>query len=86
MTLPESFYISSNALLSAIFWVFALATLLYLARQPAHRMILNLAQALHNALRIAAKAMALTHDRLAARNREVLLAAGREAAEQTIER
>ncbi len=86
MTLPESFYISSNALLSAIFWVFALATLLYLARQPAHRMILSLALALHNGFRIAAKSVAMAHDRLAARNREVLLAAGREAAEQTIER
>jgi hypothetical protein len=86
MTLPESFYVSSNALLSAIFWVFALAALLYLARQPAHRMILRLAHALHNGFRIAAKSLAMAHDRLAARNREVLLAAGREAAEQTIER
>jgi hypothetical protein len=86
MTLPESFYVSSNGFLSALVWLLALAALLYLARQPAHRMILSLAQALHNGFRLAAKAVSLAHDRLAARNREVLLAAGREAAEQTIER
>ncbi len=86
MTLPDSFYLSSNGILSALAWVFTLAALLYLARQPAHRMILSLAQALHNGFRLAAKAVTMAHDRLAARNREVLLAAGREEAERTIER
>ena len=86
MTLPESFYLSSNGLLSALIWVFALAALLYFARQPAHRMILSLTQALHGGFRVAARSATKAHDRLAARNREVLLAAGREAAEQTIER
>jgi len=60
--------------------------LLYFARHPAHRMIRSLSRAIHNGLRIAANAVMQAERRLAQRNREVLLAHGREAAEHIVER
>jgi len=59
---------------------------LYLARRPAHRAVSSLSEVLHYAFRIAAQSMRLAEQRLAQRNREVLLAAGREACERIIER
>ena len=60
--------------------------LLYFARKPAHRMIVSFSRAVHNGLRIAAHAVNQAEKRLIERNREVLLAQGREAAEHIIER
>ena len=60
--------------------------LLYFARKPAHRIIVSLSRALHNGLRISAHAVTQAEKRLVERNREVLLAQGREAAEHIIER
>ena len=59
---------------------------LYFARKPAHRIIVSLSRAVHNGLRIAAHAVTQAEKRLVERNREVLLAQGREAAEHIIER
>ena len=63
-----------------------LVTLLYLARSSGHNVILTLSRTLHDAFRLGAHALANAERRLAARNREVLLAAGREAKERIIER
>jgi len=74
---------------SILFWVVvvALACLaLYLSREQGHQAILSLTQVLHRTFRFAAAATVKTEQKLAARNREVLLAAGREAAERQIER
>lgn len=60
--------------------------ILYLARQPAHMAIKGLFEGLHNGLRLAARALQLTRQRLAARNRDVLLAQGREQAERDLEK
>jgi len=59
---------------------------LYLTRGPAHNAIQSLCRVLHAALRMASIAVSRAEGRLAERNREVLLAAGREASERLIER
>jgi hypothetical protein len=59
---------------------------LYLTRAPAHSAIQSLCRVLHAALRMASIAVFRAEERLSERNREVLLAAGREASERIIER
>lgn len=59
---------------------------LYISRRPAHRAIISLSRVVHNAMRLSAKSVMSVESRLAHRNREVLLAAGREAEERMIER
>jgi hypothetical protein len=59
---------------------------LYLARRTAHRAIHDAMATLSRGLRLAAHSMSNGEARLACRNREVLLAAGREAKERIIER
>ena len=63
-----------------------LVTALYLARGTAHQAISATANALAKGLRLASHSVAHAEQRLAARNREVLLAAGREAKERIVER
>jgi hypothetical protein len=69
-----------------LLWFLVLALAMYFARLPAHRTILSLARALHHAFRLTARSILLGEAKLKARNREVLLAAGREAKERIIER
>ena len=69
-----------------LLWFILLTAAMYFARLPAHRAILSLARAIHHAMRLAAHSLRLAEQNLAARNREVLLAAGREAKERIIER
>ncbi|HEU5133691.1 MAG TPA: hypothetical protein VFU13_00985 [Steroidobacteraceae bacterium] len=83
-----------NALLAITPWPFFSATILvvlliavmYFARRTAHQAIRTASSALSNALRVASHSLAHAQERLAERNREVLLAAGREAKERVIER
>lgn len=63
-----------------------LVTALYLARGTAHQAIWASANALARGLRLASHSVAHAETRLAARNREVLLAAGRESKERIVER
>jgi hypothetical protein len=72
--------------LSALLWLTVLVTTLYFARPTAHKAIQAAAAALHRSLRIASKAVMRAEANLAERNRQVLLAAGREAKERIIER
>jgi len=59
---------------------------LYISRRPAHRAIMSLSAVVHNAMRLSAHSVMKVESRLAERNREVLLTAGREAEERMIER
>jgi hypothetical protein len=59
---------------------------LYLARHTAHQAIHATTHALARAFRLASHSVAQAQERLAARNREVLLAAGRDAKERVVER
>ena len=68
-----------------VLFVLAVAVL-YFARQTAHQAIHTATGALSRGLRLAAHSVANAETRLASRNREVLLAAGREAKERIVER
>jgi hypothetical protein len=71
---------------SALLWLVLIVTALYFARPTAHKAIRAAAMTLYRSLRLASAGVARTEVRLAERNREVLLAAGREAKERIVER
>jgi len=71
---------------SALLWIVLVVSALYLARPTAHKAIQAMARAFHRGFRTASKAVSRSQEHLAARNRDVLLAAGREAKERVIER
>jgi hypothetical protein len=72
--------------LSVVLSFFILTIVLYFARRPAHHFISAITHALHNGMRLAAFSLKRAASWMAQRNREVLLAEGREAAEHIIER
>ena len=72
--------------LSALILLILLVAALYFARDTAHQAIQAAAGALAQGLRVASHSVTRGQQRLAARNREVLLAAGREAKERVVER
>ena len=72
--------------LSAILWIILIVAALYLIRNTAHKTIHAAAHGLHRSFRIASRAVTRSEKNLATRNRDVLLAAGREAKERIIER
>src|SRR5579859_3754674 len=72
--------------LSAVILLTLLVVALYFARRTAHQAIRAITDALGRGLRLASHAVARGEERLAARNREVLLSAGREAKERIVER
>jgi hypothetical protein len=86
MSLSEIYLIVPNPVLSGLIWFFVLSAVLYFARLPAQKYILAFSMVIHSALRLAANSVKLAESRLQARNREVLLEAGREATERMIER
>ena len=71
---------------SALLWIILVTAALYLIRTTAHNTIQAATEGLHRSFRLASKAITRSEKNLAARNREVLLAAGREAKERIIER
>ena len=68
--------------LSALIWIVLVVTALYFARPTAHKAIRAVADTLYRAFRLGSRAVARAETRLAARNRDVLLAQGREAKER----
>lgn len=72
--------------LSVMFWMVLLVLVLYGARAPLHHAISGLFNAIWRSLRLATRAVQRGEAQLRARNREVLLEAGREACERHIER
>ena len=71
---------------SALLWIVFGVTALYLARSTAHYAIRAGARTLSRTFRLAAKMVSKGRHDLNLRNRDVLLAAGREAKERIIER
>jgi hypothetical protein len=63
-----------------------LVAALYFSRETAHQAIATAASAVARGLRVASLSVTHAQETLAARNREVLLAAGREAKERIVER
>jgi hypothetical protein len=86
MTLKALLAVTPYPFLSAVLWVVLAVAVLYLARASAHKVIATVCQALHDVLRLAAHSFDAAEQRLSERNREVLLAAGREAKERIVER
>jgi hypothetical protein len=75
-----------NTVVTGIVWVLLLSLVLYFTRGPAQRAIASLFQLFAEAMQMASDSILGTEARLTARNRVVLLAMGREAAERGIER
>ena len=75
-----------DSIVSVLLVLIGAIVLLYVSRQPAHRAIISLSRVVHNAMRLSANSILIVEKRLATRNREVLLAAGRETEERMIER
>ena len=75
-----------NMVVSVLVWSAIAMALVYLARNPAHRMIEAFAAGAKQAFQQAADAVQASGSKLAERNKEVLVAAGREASERLIER
>ena len=75
-----------SPLTSGIIALAAAVVLLYLARGPAHKAIYSLSRVVHAGFRLMARSVTLAEERVRNRNKEVLLAAGAEAAERLIER
>ena len=73
-------------LLSILIWFVVAVAMLYFARYPAHRAIKSLSRVIHTGMRLASRSVLLAEERLVHRNKEVLLAAGRESLERLIER
>ena len=72
--------------LSALLWIVLVVAALFFARPTAHKLILAAGHSLHKMFRTASVSVAGAESGLANRNREVLLAAGREAKERIVER
>ena len=71
---------------SALLWIVMIVAALFFARPTAHRLILAVGVSLKKVFRTASTSVKKAEERLAERNRQVLLAAGREAKERIVER
>ena len=81
-----SFWVPSQPGVSTLIWVVIFVILMYIARTPAHQAILVVTHSLRNALRIMARSVGIAEEKLKLRNREVLMAHGKEETERVIER
>jgi len=86
MNLSNLLTITPWPALSAAILLLLLMAALYFARGTAHQLLRAAAAALSRGLRVAAHSVIHAQRGLAARNREVLLAAGRESKERLVER
>lgn len=86
MSMTSLLAITPWPVVSAIILLTLLVAALYLARGTAHQAIRAITDALGRGLRLAAHSIARGEERLAARNREVLLSVGREAKERIVAR
>ena len=86
MSIEQFLSITPSPVLSGIIWAVIIIAVLYLARSTVHAALHSAGGILHNAMRIGSRSIGQAEARLAERNKEVLLAAGREAKERIIER
>ncbi|MBA1146597.1 hypothetical protein H0Z60_05950 [Ectothiorhodospiraceae bacterium WFHF3C12] len=77
---------SESAALSLAIWIVLAMVVLYFGRPHAHQLLRSTGRAIDHALRLAAASLRQLEKRVSARNRDVLLAQGREATEHAIER
>ena len=86
MSFDQFLSITPSPVFSAIIWAVIIIAILYLARATVHAALRSAGGILHNAMRIGSRSIQRAETRLVERNKEVLLAAGREAKERIIER
>lgn len=87
MTVENFFYLwSDNAGLSLSVWFFLIVFAMYLGRASAHQLIRSSGHAVRAATRGMSRSLNLFEQRLAQRNKEVILTAGRVNIEKQIER
>ena len=79
------FNITPVPFLSVLVWIFLCIAAMYFARRPFHDAMQSLGRVIYNAMRTAAASVKIAHQRLEARNREVLLSAGMDHAERRID-
>ena len=78
--------ITPSPVISALLWIVLVVATLFFARPTAHKVLLAAGGGLHKVLRSGSHSVASAERGLRDRNREVLLAAGREAKERIVER
>jgi len=78
--------ITPYPILSVSIWLLLLLGILYLARKPFNRLMVAAGKIFYNGTRLAATSVKLAEKKLQNRNKEVLIASGRELAERRIER
>jgi len=86
MSVEQFLSLTPSPVLSAIIWAVIIIAILYLARSTVHAALRSAGGIMHNALRLGSRSISRAEARLVDRNREVLLATGREAKERVIER
>ena len=80
------FLLVPNPMLSGLIWFVLVILVMYFARQPAHLAFRSLCKVIHNAMRLSARSVMRAEEKLALRNREVIIAQGRDNIERVIER
>jgi hypothetical protein len=80
------FNITPVPFLSILVWIILGIAAMYFARRPFHESMGSLGRVIYNAMRVAAASVKMSQQRLEARNREVLMAAGVEHTERRMER
>ncbi len=86
MTIANMLSITPSPFLSVLIWILLILAALYFARRPFHRAVRSFSKIIYNALRLTSASVLQSEKRLAQRNREVLIAAGLENVERTVER
>ncbi|WP_455207795.1 hypothetical protein [Kaarinaea lacus] len=86
MSFSEVYMIVDSPFMSGVIWFVILASFLYMGRNSAHGAIKSFTRMLHNGMRLMSFSLERVAQRLSLRNKEVLLAAGREEYERKIER
>jgi hypothetical protein len=77
---------SDNPGLSLAIWLGVVVVAMYLARTPAHQLIRSTSRMIRSGMRLAARSIHKMEEQLGERNKEVILAIGKEATERVIER
>ncbi len=86
MNVSDYLSITPSPVISGVIWAVVAITILYIARSTVHAAIHFTGRVLHNAMRLGMRSLSKAESQLIDRNKEVLLASGREAKERVIER
>ena len=77
---------SDNPATSVVVWAFIVITVMYIARQPAHQLIHTISRSFRAGARLMGRSLLRMEQRLANRNKEVILSLGKDMVERKIER